>query len=662
MHNHKCRTILPRFAIITTVSLMLVLAMGAGGCIGPPPRPTGRIEGTVSDETSGSPVVGASVFVDNRVLAPTNWSGGFAAEKLVAGQRTLSVSRHGYLPYQTTVTVQANDTTRCNVQLTPIQPGTSSITGCATLSNAYTPSAASKSRPTPRLFAGSAAPTPSIGLPESSTDVIQVRLRPGLTASDIANDLAFAGYEIVDELPLTQIVLVRPAAGSSPRLAFAAPGSADVSVEQAASAVENIPGVDWAYPDYPVWATAVPDDSFFPYQWHYNAVSLPQAWDVSTGQESQITVAVLDTGIRPNHPDLIGKTVSGWDFVDRDNDPTDQPVKPKSSHGTHVAGTIAAATDNGIGVAGVSWGAKIMPVRVLDGNGAGTYSAIMEGIQWAVLHGADVINMSLGGDRIPGEVFEGVIRDAYNRGVVLVAATGNEAGQVLYPAALPEVIAVGATLRNSELAPYSNTGPEITVAAPGGLVLPFPDDGVLSTAYRYDSVTSTWVNDYEFMHGTSMATPHVSGLAALLLSKLGPMSPSVVSALMSDTSMDLGADGYDYDFGAGLVNAYAALTESTMDRAVFAVKDSADQWVSESVYGQRDRTFRIVNASPGDFTLVGFLDVDGDGLISPGDFYGEAPLSVPRSGMVHANRLVLQYVDAASAAATGMAAVPPPRT
>ncbi|HAI87337.1 MAG TPA: hypothetical protein DCL63_10165, partial [Firmicutes bacterium] len=332
MHNHKCRTILPRFAIITTVSLMLVLAMGAGGCIGPPPRPTGRIEGTVSDETSGSPVVGASVFVDNRVLAPTNWSGGFAAEKLVAGQRTLSVSRHGYLPYQTTVTVQANDTTRCNVQLTPIQPGTSSITGCATLSNAYTPSAASKSRPTPRLFAGSAAPTPSIGLPESSTDVIQVRLRPGLTASDIANDLAFAGYEIVDELPLTQIVLVRPAAGSSPRLAFAAPGSADVSVEQAASAVENIPGVDWAYPDYPVWATAVPDDSFFPYQWHYNAVSLPQAWNVSTGQESQITVAVLDTGIRPNHPDLIGKTVSGWDFVDRDNDPTDQPVKPKSSH------------------------------------------------------------------------------------------------------------------------------------------------------------------------------------------------------------------------------------------------------------------------------------------------------------------------------------------
>lgn len=660
MHNYKRCTIFAGFAIIT-VSLILVLAMGAGGCIGPPPRPTGKIEGTVSDETSGSPVVGASVFLDNRVLEPTNWAGEFTAEKLAAGQRTLSVSRYGYFPYQTTVTVQANQTTRCDVRLTPIQPGTSSIAGCATLSNAYTPSSASKSSPMPRLFAGSAAPTPDIGLPESSTDVIQVRLRPGLTASDIAGELALAGYEIVDELSLSQIVLVRRAVGSTPRPAFPAPGSADVSTERSAAALENIPGIDWAYPDYPVWAAAVPNDAFFSYQWHYNAISLPQAWDISTGRESQVTVAVLDTGIRPNHPDRIGKTVSGWDLVDRDDDPTDQPVKPKSSHGTHVAGTIAAATDNGIGVAGASWGAKIMPIRVLDGEGKGTYSAIMEGIQWAVQHGADVINMSLGGDKLPGEVFEGIVRDAYNRGVVLVAATGNNAGQVLYPAALPEVIAVGATLRNNQLAPYSNTGPEITAAAPGGLVLPFPNDGVLSTAYRYDSTASTWVNDYEFMHGTSMAAPHVSGLAALLLSKLGPMSPSAIAALISDTSMDLGADGYDYDFGAGLINAYAALTESTMDRAVFAVKDSQDQWVGESVYGRRDRTFRIVNARPGDFTLVGFLDVDGNGLIGPGDFYGEAPISVPRSGTVHADRLVLHYVDTASTAATGTAAVPLPR-
>jgi serine protease len=667
LRNCDGRACLRELVLISAALLVLVLAVGAGGCIGPPPPPRGRIEGTVVDGISGEPIVGASIAVDNRVLGPADPAGRFAVNRLTAGQHVLSVSRYGYMADQRTVNVQAGQVTACEVQLTPVLPGMSSIYGYATLANHHAPQAASK----PKLFTGSAARKPSLAASEPSTSTIQVRLRPGLTVADIADELARAGYEIVDELPLTRILLVRRADakapdgtiapnGSAPGIKLGTPDAGDVSIEQAASALEDILGVDWAYPDYPVWATAVPNDpDFLVRQWHYRAISLPQAWDVSTGQDAPVTVAVIDTGISPSHPDLAGKLVPGWDFIDNDDDPTDKPLG--SSHGTHVAGTIAAATDNGIGVAGVSWGSMIMPIRVLDSKGAGTYSLIMEGIEWAVQHGAQIINMSLGGTDHPGPAFETTIRNAYSRGVLLVAATGNDYGRpVLYPAAFPEVIAVGATLNDDSLAPYSNVGSQVTVTAPGGSIVSNLSDGVFSTALKRVSTGSgyAWENGYEFMHGTSMATPHVSGLAALLLSRFGPMSPVAVAALISDTSMDLGADGYDHDFGAGLVNAYAALTQSTMDRAVFAIRDSDDNWIGDPAYGRRNRTFCISNASPGECTLVGFLDVDGDHHISPGDFYGETQIVVPSPGAHQVDRLVLYYVDIESEA-VGMATPKP---
>lgn len=654
MRRYDGRMRFREFMLIAAALLVLVLAVGAGGCLGPPPLPRGKIEGTVVDSVSGEPIPGAYIAVDNRVLEPAGLTGRFTVNRLTVGQHILSVSRYGYMADQRIVPVQAGQVTGCEVRLTPVLPDTSSIYGFATLANHYAQQTASR----PRLFTGSAARKPSLATSELSAGTIQVRLRPGLTIGDIADELAHAGYEIVDELPLTRIVLVRRADatppdgaavpnGASPGIMFGTPEAGDVSIEQAASVLEDIPGVDWAYPDYPVWATTVPDDPGFAlYQWHYRAISLPQAWDISTGQDAPVTVAVVDTGISPSHPDLVGKLVPGWDCIENDDDPTDKPFG--SSHGTHVAGTIAAATNNGIGVAGVSWGAMIMPIRVLDSSGEGSYSRVMEGIEWAIQHGAQVINMSLGGTRYPGEVFESVIRYAHSRGITLVAATGNDYGQsVLYPAVFPEVIAVGATLNDNSLAPYSNVGSQVTVTAPGGSIAPNPSDGVFSTALRRVSTGSgsTWENGYEFMHGTSMATPHVSGLAALMLSRFGPMSPDAVAALISDTSMDLGADGYDHDFGAGLVNTYAALTQSTMDRAVFAIKDYDGNWIGDPAYGRRNRTFCISNASPGECILVGFLDVDCDHHISPGDFYGEAQIIVPSSGAHQVDRLVLYYVD-----------------
>jgi len=153
-----------------------------------------------------------------------------------------------------------------------------------------------------------------------------------------------------------------------------------------------------------------------------------------------------------------------------------------------------------------------------------------------------------------------------------------------------------------------------------------------------------------------MATPHVSGLAALLISARGRMSPASIAELISATSMDLGPDGYDVQFGAGLVNAYAALAGATIDRALFSVRDSSGRWITESVYGTRDRTFTIPSVPMGGHVLVGFIDVDGDGQVTQGDFYGEAQISVASSGTVWVPRLLLNYVDGAAAASITLGA------
>ncbi|MHC4618222.1 MAG: S8 family peptidase [Planctomycetota bacterium] len=255
-------------------------------------------------------------------------------------------------------------------------------------------------------------------------------------------------------------------------------------------------------------------------------------------------------------PDLGGTLfVNGRDFVNGDDHANDD-----DGHGTHVTGTIAQSTDNGMGVAGVAHNTAIMPVKILDAAGYGTYHQIADGIYYAVDNGADVINMSLGGGS-PAQTLENAVAYAYNNGVTVVAACGNSnAPSCDYPAAYNAyVIAVGATQYDGGRAPYSSYGTGLDLVAPGGNTGIDQNgdgdvDGVLQQTFSDTPVD--W--DYWYYEGTSMATPHVTGVAALLIAT-GVDGPDAVREALQNTARDLGPAGWDEQYGWGLVDAYAAL-------------------------------------------------------------------------------------------------------
>jgi len=351
--------------------------------------------------------------------------------------------------------------------------------------------------------------------------------------------------------------------------------------------------VEYAEPNYIYKALQVPDDEFYRLQWHYQAINLPQAWDITTGVKAgggSVIVAVVDTGVFLAHPDLTNQLVAGYDFVSDitnagdgdgiDNNPDDpgDGAQPNSSswHGTHVAGTVAAQTDNTNGVSGVAWQAKVMPVRALGTLGGANYD-IIQSVRFAAglsndsgtvpAQKADIINLSIGG---PG--FSQAAQDAFNEvraeGVIVVAAAGNENTSLLsYPASYAGVVSVSATDFANNRAPYSNFGSLIDVAAPGG------DQGVdLNNDGFGDGVLSTLVDDsngsrvavYSFYQGTSMASPHVAGVFALMRAVYPAISPDEIDGLlMSGTiTTDLGSAGRDDFYGNGLLDALKAVQEA----------------------------------------------------------------------------------------------------
>ncbi|HUW68419.1 MAG TPA: S8 family serine peptidase [Candidatus Nanoarchaeia archaeon] len=314
--------------------------------------------------------------------------------------------------------------------------------------------------------------------------------------------------------------------------------------------------VIYAEPNYYAYALMGPDDTYYTLQWHLDSIQMEEAWDISTGTET--VVAVVDTGIRKG-TDLANTCfVSGYDFANNDADPIDD-----NGHGTHVAGTVAQSTNNALGVAGVAFNSCLMPVKVLDSTGSGTYSGIASGIRYAVDEGADVISLSLGGIS-DGTIVKEAVQYAYENGVTVVAACGNEnTATCLYPAAYDDyVIAVGATQYDETKAPYSNYGPSLDIVAPGGNTGVDQNgdgyvDGVLQQTFTINRNRITWA--YYFFQGTSMAAPHVSGVAALVIAN-GVTGPDNVRAALETTAEDKGAYGWDETYGWGLVDAAAALT------------------------------------------------------------------------------------------------------
>jgi serine protease len=349
------------------------------------------------------------------------------------------------------------------------------------------------------------------------------------------------------------------------------------------------PEVEYAEPNLLRQPSRVPTDQFFNSQWHYELINLPEAWDTTVGSDTVI-VAVIDTGVLANHPDLSTRLIGGFDFIsdplranDGDgiepnaDDPGDDPQGASSSfHGTHVAGTVGAVTDNASGVAGVTWQTRVMPLRVLGVEG-GTTADITQAIRYAAglpnVSGtvpperADIINMSLAG---PGfsKTEQDAILAARAQGVIVIAAAGNENTSAFHsPASLEGVISVSAVDLNSAKAPYSNFGSGIDVAAPGGNTSVDRNgdgyaDGVLSTVGTDEGEFT-----FRFYQGTSMAAPHVAGVVALMLAVNPSLTPDDIDRLLEGThpsttipiTRDLGQPGRDDMFGHGLIDAAAAV-------------------------------------------------------------------------------------------------------
>jgi subtilisin family serine protease len=403
-------------------------------------------------------------------------------------------------------------------------------------------------------------------------------------------DPAVPGQIIVGVRPGVAVDAVADALGAASVRSLGGGGAFVLEVDDdsvaAAARARRVPGVGFAEPNY-IRDLYGPTDADYGLKWDLNNdgtmcsandpsdcadAGADMNWqaafdDASLDFSLGATIAVLDTGADPDHPDMKDKLVPGWDYFDNDDDPADD-----YGHGMHVAGIAAAETNNLAGTAGVAWSANItvMPLKVcgwiqtLFGDVYGCPDdAIISAINHAINNGADVINMSLGGGS-RSKAQENAINDAWNAGLAIVVASGNDGSdaKVSYPAAYPNSIAVGATDWNDVRSPYSNGGNALDVVAPGGRMVYYHDlGGIYSTMPTYPVYLTTelsYSQGYDQLQGTSMSSPQVAGLAALLFAQ--GHANTDVRALIESTADDLGAAGWDKIYGHGRVNVLAALS------------------------------------------------------------------------------------------------------
>lgn len=383
----------------------------------------------------------------------------------------------------------------------------------------------------------------------------------------------------------------------------------------AAAALSRDPNVRYVEQEVPLELLQFSDYSAE--QWPHTVMRVKEAWGIGAGMgSSSIKVAVIDAGFDAGHPDLDGNITYTWDFVSNQASLTPRPAC--GPHGEHVAGIVAAEA-NGTGVDGVApaVGIQLLNVGSTEGNTCPINLVdVAAALYWvagdATGPRADIVNLSLGGP--PSTTLQDAVEAAYRAGVTLVAASGNSpAGNVLYPAAYPEVIAVSATGASDELASYTTVGPEVFVSAPGGN----DRDFVLSTGYEYNA-DNTVKYTILGMQGTSMASPAVAAVAALVKSANTALTPVGIAGLLADSSVDLGDPGRDEEFGYGRVDAYDAVAGANNSPPGYVLRVAGSEWaipvVERFVAG-------YVGGEP--FVEVG-TDNDWDGTIGEetGDYYG----------------------------------------
>lgn len=308
------------------------------------------------------------------------------------------------------------------------------------------------------------------------------------------------------------------------------------ALEKVKAALAKHPLVNFVENNYLAQGGAVPNDPTYPSQWHLPIISAPQGWDITTGS-STIDIAIIDSGVDPTHPDLAGKLLPGYNFLVGNTDTHDV-----LGHGTAVAGTAAAISNNGIGVAGIAWQNPIMPLVVLDATDYASYANIAQAITYAVDHGVRVINISIGGSS-SSSTLQNAVNYAWSKGAMIFAsAMNNSTSTPYYPAACTNVVAVSATNSSDALASFSNYGNWITLSAPGDNIYTTNNGG-----------------GYGLWYGTSFSSPLTAGVAALILSVNPTLTNAQVVDILKQNADDLGTPGYDPYFGYGRINVYKSL-------------------------------------------------------------------------------------------------------
>lgn len=413
------------------------------------------------------------------------------------------------------------------------------------------------------------------------------------------------------------------------------------SVEDAIRKLTESGLVEYASPNYVRRTFYSPNDQYFlppgEVQWNMRStndsdIHMEAAWDIQRASKS-VVVAIVDTGVAYEEygqymvaDDLVGTWfLQGYDFVNNDVHADDD-----NGHGTHVAGTVAQRTNNGVGCAGVAWGCTIMPIKVMDRAGEGADSMIVEGITFAVDHGADIINCSLGGpDANP--FLEAAVDYAHSKGVVVCGAAGNDGvGSIEYPAAYANCIAVGATTSIKTRAPYSNFGSAIDVVAPGGDM----DHDYNKDGHRDGIYQCTFAQEgtpfggftYKGMDGTSMACPHVAGVAALVKTRHPDWGPDDITYAIASTCRPLGTPGWNAEYGWGLIDAAAALNSGPATTPRIAS-------VTPS-HGKAEATVGGVTVAGANFTSPMRVMLERD---------GEIPIAATRVTLAGASKLTCDF-------------------
>jgi serine protease len=388
---------------------------------------------------------------------------------------------------------------------------------------------------------------------------------PGEVVVDLRNNLSVRD---VESFMRDHRLTLRPAGDDSREEKIEIATVDDAEIDSLVARLRQDRRVEAAEPNYIYRAYFTPNDPLLKYQWHMDTISARKAWNITAGEG--VIVAIIDTGVCYKEAEGFRfledlrqtRFIEGYNFIEPSKPPLDD-----HAHGSHVAGTVAQSTNNGKGCVGVAYNCTIMPLKVLSKEGYGTVANIADAIRYAANHRAKVINMSLGGP-MPSSVMEKACRDAYRKGVVIICAAGNsKSTRIGYPAAYKECVAVSAIRFDEEIAFYSNRGKDIDIAAPGGdLTVDQNDDGykdgVLQNTIKVGDPTS---EDYYLFQGTSMASPHVAGVAALVMS-LGVTNPDAVTSLLKSTARP---KEKDVGYGAGIVDAARAVERASyLDGAI----------------------------------------------------------------------------------------------